>query len=216
MIGYLTRRVLLLIPVLLLVTVISFGIMHLAPGAPTDTTDDFQKLSEILKHLARWGFVSIAPDLSWLASDFSIDNWIQVLADAAPDVCVMVSNAHGAVPDDVQYPALGMYLSGSDSKLPRTGHQTGGRRGFWDATPNADAIPDSNHARPVHGVEDFPSNSELADHLFRLSPQPAFALSAINFDFVVSDFSEFDLAALALREKLQALLEARIAENAVE
>jgi len=41
MIGYLARRVLSLIPVLLWITVISFGLMHLAPGKPTDATAAF-------------------------------------------------------------------------------------------------------------------------------------------------------------------------------
>jgi len=36
MTGYLLRRLLALIPVLLWITLISFGIMHLAPGKPTD------------------------------------------------------------------------------------------------------------------------------------------------------------------------------------
>jgi len=39
--GYLIRRVLGLIPVLLWITVISFGIMHLAPGKPTDAAMQF-------------------------------------------------------------------------------------------------------------------------------------------------------------------------------
>ena len=38
---YLTRRLLALIPVLLWITLISFGIMHLAPGKPTDAAMQF-------------------------------------------------------------------------------------------------------------------------------------------------------------------------------
>lgn len=41
MTSYLFRRVLALIPVLLWITVISFGIMHLAPGKPTDAAMQF-------------------------------------------------------------------------------------------------------------------------------------------------------------------------------
>ncbi len=45
MTGYLLRRTALLIPVALLVTVISFGIMHLAPGTPTDAASFNPKVS---------------------------------------------------------------------------------------------------------------------------------------------------------------------------
>ena len=41
MTAYLFRRILALIPVLLWITVISFGIMHLAPGKPTDVALQF-------------------------------------------------------------------------------------------------------------------------------------------------------------------------------
>lgn len=41
MTGYLVRRLLGLVPVLLWITVISFGIMHLAPGKPTDAATQF-------------------------------------------------------------------------------------------------------------------------------------------------------------------------------
>ena len=41
MAGYLLRRLLALIPVLLWITVISFGIIHLAPGKPTDAAASF-------------------------------------------------------------------------------------------------------------------------------------------------------------------------------
>ncbi len=54
------------------------------PGAPTDIKEDYRQLSGILSHLARWGFVSIAPDIWWLASTFGGDDWDLVLADAIP------------------------------------------------------------------------------------------------------------------------------------
>ena len=41
MTNYLMRRLLSLIPILLWITVISFGIMHLAPGKPTDAATQF-------------------------------------------------------------------------------------------------------------------------------------------------------------------------------
>ena len=41
MTSYLLRRLLALVPVLLWITVISFGIIHLAPGKPTDAAMAF-------------------------------------------------------------------------------------------------------------------------------------------------------------------------------
>src|SRR3989338_5194463 len=41
MTSYLVRRLVSLIPVLLWITLISFGIMHLAPGKPTDAATQF-------------------------------------------------------------------------------------------------------------------------------------------------------------------------------
>ena len=38
-------------------------------GSNTDITQDFRQMSGICKHLARWGFMIICPDLSWLAND---------------------------------------------------------------------------------------------------------------------------------------------------
>lgn len=34
------------------------------PGSPTDLTGDFHQMSVVLSHLARWGFVTISPDMS--------------------------------------------------------------------------------------------------------------------------------------------------------
>ncbi len=42
---------------------------QLCPGAPADTKQDFRQVLGILAQLARWGFVTIAPDLSWLTTD---------------------------------------------------------------------------------------------------------------------------------------------------
>ncbi len=41
MISYLVRRVVAMVPILLGITVLSFGIMHLAPGKPTDAATQF-------------------------------------------------------------------------------------------------------------------------------------------------------------------------------
>mgnify|MGYP001585612718 FL=1 len=41
MTAYLLRRLLALVPVLLWITVLTFGIIHLAPGKPTDAATSF-------------------------------------------------------------------------------------------------------------------------------------------------------------------------------
>jgi hypothetical protein len=41
------------------------------------------QFSGILSHLARWRFVSVAPDLSWLADDPNDHDWTLVLTDAS-------------------------------------------------------------------------------------------------------------------------------------
>ena len=41
MLGYLGRRLAFLVPMLLGITVVSFGLMHLAPGSPTDLYTEF-------------------------------------------------------------------------------------------------------------------------------------------------------------------------------
>jgi hypothetical protein len=52
------------------------------PDVPADISQDFTQLSGILSHLARWGFVSICPDISWLVSDSSHENRELAMDDA--------------------------------------------------------------------------------------------------------------------------------------
>jgi pimeloyl-ACP methyl ester carboxylesterase len=51
------------------------------PGAPADTTHEYERVTGILSQLARWGFIGIAPDLSWLTTA-GVSDWTQVLQDA--------------------------------------------------------------------------------------------------------------------------------------
>ncbi|XXY45536.1 alpha/beta hydrolase [Sorangium sp. So ce269] len=52
------------------------------PGSPPDTGQDYRQLSGVMAHLARWGFVVIAPDLSWLTPDDTPLRRAAVLRDA--------------------------------------------------------------------------------------------------------------------------------------
>jgi len=79
-----------------------------------------------------------------------------VMAEAAADVIVVISNPHGVPPADRMEPVFGIYMSESDSTIARSGHQTSARR----------------RARPVQQeverrVEDYATSPELADHLMR-------------------------------------------------
>lgn len=52
------------------------------PGAAVDLGQDYRQLAGIMAHLARWGFVVIAPDLSWLTPDDAPQRRAAVLQDA--------------------------------------------------------------------------------------------------------------------------------------
>ncbi|AUX20111.1 hypothetical protein SOCEGT47_005740 [Sorangium cellulosum] len=52
------------------------------PGAAVDPGQDYRQLAGIMAHLARWGFVVIAPDLSWLTPDDAPQRRAAVLRDA--------------------------------------------------------------------------------------------------------------------------------------
>ncbi|WP_437307653.1 alpha/beta hydrolase [Sorangium sp. So ce388] len=52
------------------------------PGSPADIGQDHRQLAGVMAHLARWGFVVIAPDLSWLAPDDAPQRRAAVLRDA--------------------------------------------------------------------------------------------------------------------------------------
>ena len=84
------------------------------PGAPGDTTQDYTRVSGILSQLARWGFVTIAPDLSWLA-DASESDWTLVLQDAIS--YMLAANARA------ESPFQGELLTAG---IGATGHSSGG------------------------------------------------------------------------------------------
>ncbi|WP_437636247.1 poly(ethylene terephthalate) hydrolase family protein [Sorangium sp. So ce854] len=53
-----------------------------AAGAPGGLGQDYRQLAGVMAHLARWGFVVIAPDLSWLTPDDAPRRRAAVLRDA--------------------------------------------------------------------------------------------------------------------------------------
>jgi 3-O-methylgallate 3,4-dioxygenase len=78
-----------------------------------------------------------------------------VIADAAVDAIIVISNPHGVPPANRMDPVFGIYLSGTDSQVGRSGHQPSGQRG-----PATDAqLPLSR------SVEPYSTMPSLADHL---------------------------------------------------
>jgi 3-O-methylgallate 3,4-dioxygenase len=78
-----------------------------------------------------------------------------VIADASVDAIIVISNPHGVPPANRMDPVFGIYLSGTDSQVGRSGHQPSGRRG-----PATDAqLPLSR------SVEPYSTMPSLADHL---------------------------------------------------
>lgn len=98
---------------------------HACPGAPTDTTQDFRQLSGILAHLARWGFVTIAPDLSWLAVA-GVPDWQFVLKDAVS--YMLTENLRAGSPFNGKIKTTG---------LGAMGHSTGGLAATFLGTSGA-------------------------------------------------------------------------------
>jgi 3-O-methylgallate 3,4-dioxygenase len=58
----------------------------------------------------------------------AIDVLSGVLANVNPDAIVVISNHHGVPPPDRMEPVFGMFLSDTQSKIDRSGHQTGAHR----------------------------------------------------------------------------------------
>ena len=98
------------------------------PGAPADTTQDYTRVSGILSQLARWGFVTIAPDLSWLAAASESD-WTLVLQDAIS--YMLAANAQAGSPFQGELLTTG---------VGAIGHSTGGYAASKLATQSSSPI----------------------------------------------------------------------------
>jgi len=78
-----------------------------------------------------------------------------VTAAAAVDVIIVISNPHGVPPANRMDPVFGIYLSGTDSQVGRSGHQPSGQRG-----------PATDVQLPLsRSVEPYSTMPSLADHL---------------------------------------------------
>ena len=77
-----------------------------------------------------------------------------VMADDPAEVMVVISNPHGVPPADRMEPVFGIYMSESESRIDRSGHQTSARR----RKPADQPLPERR-------VEDYATCPALADHL---------------------------------------------------
>jgi pimeloyl-ACP methyl ester carboxylesterase len=123
------------------------------PGAPADTTQDYTRVSGILSQLARWGFVTIAPDLSWLADDSETD-WTLVVQDAI--TYMLAANGQSGSPFHGQL---------STAALGAIGHSTGGYVASKLATQPASPVSALALIAPASG-------SYSLSFLSVLSPRP--------------------------------------------
>ncbi len=78
-----------------------------------------------------------------------------VLQEAAPDAIVCISNPHGVAPQDRMEPVFGMYMSHTESRIERSGHQTSARRQAVESQPTFVG----------QQVEPYATCPELADQL---------------------------------------------------
>ena len=85
----------------------------------------------------------------------AIKSLSDVLQEAAPDAIVCISNPHGVAPQDRMEPVFGMYMSHTESKIERSGHQTSARRRAVESQP----------AFVGRQVEPYATCPELADQL---------------------------------------------------
>ncbi|KAJ9635063.1 hypothetical protein H2199_008549 [Coniosporium tulheliwenetii] len=92
-------------------------------GAPADASQDYRQVAVILSQLARWGFVAISPDLSWLTTDGSSDNRRLLMGDA---ISYMLSANDAA----------GSPFNGKikDTGMGALGHSSGGLAAIFFAT----------------------------------------------------------------------------------
>jgi dienelactone hydrolase len=154
------------------------------PGTslPTDTRQDFRQVSALLGHLAGWGFVCIAPDISWLVSNLGHRQRV-ALEDAGRHMAAEHSRAGSPFEGRISTAGRGLI-----------GHSAGGWAAILagasgelsiDATaliaPAADAEALSNIAafspRPVlvfHGTADTSSlgNGDRAFEIFDAANAP--------------------------------------------
>ncbi len=96
-------------------------------GAPTDTTQDFRQLSDIFAHLARWGFVTISPDLSWVTG-FIFPR--RLLLEGAVSY-VLAENSRAGSPFNGKIATTG---------IGAMGHSTGGLTAIYLGTSGALSI----------------------------------------------------------------------------
>ena len=85
----------------------------------------------------------------------AIKSLSDVLQEAAPDAIVCISNPHGVAPQDRMEPVFGMYMSHTESRIERSGHQTSARRQAVESQP----------AFVGQQVEPYATCPELADQL---------------------------------------------------
>ena len=133
------------------------------PGTPTDITQDFRQLSGIFTHLARWGFIIISPDLSWLTYAPSDYNDKPIVLNDAISYMIAENSRVGSLFN-------GRIITYGFGAM---GHSFGGLATIYGATSvprthHIDAIaliaPAAKSASDVSQIENFAPNPVLIIH----------------------------------------------------
>jgi len=135
------------------------------PEVPQDTTLDFTQLSGILAHLARWGFVSICPDMSWLTSESSHIEREQTMEDAITYMVSQSSQSGSIFFGKLRSDAMGAI-----------GHSAGGNAAVYLGTSGNYPITVMGLLAPATADLSQPSSMEDINQLAAFSPNPAMLL----------------------------------------
>lgn len=146
---------------------------------PTDPKQDFRQVSALLGHLAGWGFVSIAPDMSWLVSNLGHRQRV-ALEDAGRHM--VAEHSRSGSPFEGRISSAGMGL---------IGHSAGGFAAILAGASGALPIDATALIAPAADAEAL---SNIAD----FSPRPVLVFhgTADTSDFGNGDraFEVFDAA----------------------
>lgn len=149
----------------------AFPIAAVCPGAPEDIEHDFLQLTGTLLQLARWGFITIAPDLSWLAVEFGIHDWQLTLQDAV--TYMLAENGRNGSPFNGQV---------QPANLAAMGHSTGGLAAIHYATSGVHPIEALGLIAPA--ARSTPDTAQISG----FAPRPAFIfLSGRETSFAGAD-----------------------------
>jgi dienelactone hydrolase len=136
-------------------------------GTPTDITQDFRQLSGIFAHMARWGFIIISPDLSWMTYDAMDFNDKPIVLNDAISYMIAENSRVGS-------PFNGRILTGGYGAM---GHSAGGLTTIYGATsvPRTHLIDAMALIAPA-----AKSASDISSRIESFAPNPVLIIHGTN------------------------------------